>query len=173
MSHFGKEFAKIYDKSVDKIYRFIYLKVNSQEVAEDLASETFIRGWEAFRKAQNIQNPQAFLYQIARNLITDHYRRQAQATLVSVENVPQERLSANVKSLEEIAILTSDVERVKAALAKINNNYREVVVWYYLDEFTVPEIAKILNKSEEAVRVLIHRALKSLREQLEFGSNQA
>lgn len=167
MSHLGKEFGKIYDKSVDKIYRFIYLKVNSQEVAEDLTSDTFTRGWEAFQKqGAKIDNPQAFLYQIARNLITDHYRRQAQATFVSVENVPQARLNVNEKSLEEIAMLTSDVDQVKAALARVPDNYREVIVWYYLDEFTAPEIAKILNKSEEAVRVLIHRALKSLREQL-------
>lgn len=170
MSQLSKEFGKIYDKSVDKIYRFIYLKVNSQEVTQDLTSETFARGWEAFRKIQmtksKIQNPQAFLYQIARNLITDYYRQKAQATLVSVENVPQAHLNTNEKSLEEIAMLTSDVDQVKAALTLVPDNYREVIVWYYLDEFTVPEIAKILNKSEEAVRVLIHRALKSLREQL-------
>ena len=165
MSQLEKEFAKIYDKSVDKIYRFIYLKVNSQEIAEDLASETFTRGWEAFKKqGTKIDNPQAFLYQIARNLVTDYYRQKGQATLVSVENValPQN----NEKSLEEMAMLTSDVDRVKAALARVNDNYRDIIIWYYLDEFTVPEIAKILNKSEEAVRVVIHRALKALREEL-------
>ncbi|MBI2042643.1 MAG: sigma-70 family RNA polymerase sigma factor [Candidatus Nealsonbacteria bacterium] len=166
MSQLEKEFGKIYDKSVDKIYRFIYLKVNSQEIAEDLTSETFTRGWEAFQKqASKIDNPQAFLYQIARNLVTDQYRQKAQAQFVSMESVPQAQ--SREKSLEEIAMLTSDVGRIKAALAKVNDNYREIIVWYYLDEFTVPEIAKILNKSEEAVRVVIHRALKALRAELQ------
>ncbi len=52
---------------------------------------------------------------------------------------------------------------IKAALANINEDYREIIIWYYLDELSVPEIAKILNKSEEAVRVQIHRALEVLR----------
>jgi len=165
MSQLEKEFGKIYDKSVDKIYRFIYLKVNSQELAEDLTSETFVKGWEAFQKqTSQIDNPQAFLYQIARNLVTDQYRQNAQAQFVSLENAPQMRDTE--KGLEEMAMLTSDVDRVKAALANINDNYRDIIIWYYLDEFTVPEIARILNKSEEAVRVQIHRAINALREKI-------
>ncbi len=169
MANLSKNFGKIYDKYVDKIYRFIYLKVSSQEVAQDLTSEVFLRGWEAYKKAQNpkskIQNPQAFLYQIARNLVTDHYRQKGQAQLVSVENAsPMPDIGSD---LEEKAMINSDVDQVKAALVNINDDYREIIVWYYLDEFTVPEIAKILNKSEEAVRVSIHRALKALKNELQ------
>ena len=165
MSHSGKQFAKIYDKHVDKIYRFVYLKVNSREMAEDLTSEVFLRGWESFkRQGRKIDNVSAFLYQIARNLVTDHYRQKAQAQLVSVENVPQ--IADIGMDLEEKAMLNSDVSRIKAVLANIKDEYREIIVWYYLDEFTVPEIAKILNKSEDAVRVTIHRALKALKSEI-------
>ena len=72
----------------------------------------------------------------------------------------------NQKDLEEKALLTSDLEQVKAALAYIKEEYREVVVWYYLDELQVPEIAKMLDKSEGTCRVLIHRALKALKNEL-------
>ena len=165
MANLSKNFGKIYDKYVDKIYRFIYLKVSSQEAAQDLTSEVFLRGWEAYkRQGTKIDNPQAFLYQIARNLVTDYYRQRGQAQLVSVENVqPMPDIGSD---LEEKAMINSDVDQVKAALANINDDYREIIVWYYLDEFTVPEIAKILNKSEEAVRVSIHRALKALKNEL-------
>ena len=158
------KFSLIYDQFVNKIYRFVFIKVNSSELAEDITSETFTRCWESVKNGKDIQNVQAFLYRIARNLVTDQYRQNAQAQFVSLENAPQMRDTE--KGLEEMAMLTSDVDRVKAALANINDNYRDIIIWYYLDEFTVPEIARILNKSEEAVRVQIHRAINALREKI-------
>lgn len=164
MSQFQKQFGAIYDKYIEKIYRFVFLKVNSQEIAEDLTSETFTRGWESFKRQKcDIKNVQAFLYQIARNLVIDHYRQKGQAQLVSVDAMP---LLDESMDLEERAILKGEVSQVKAALANLKDDYREVIIWYYLDELSVPEIAKILGKSEEAVRVQIHRALNALKDQL-------
>jgi RNA polymerase sigma-70 factor (ECF subfamily) len=165
MSNLVKEFGKIYDKHVDKIYRFVYFKVNSTEIAEDLTSEVFLRGWQSFKeKGSKIENVTAFLYQIARNLVTDHYREKAQAVLVSTDNAPViPDLGIN---LEQKAMINSDIDRIKAVLTNIKDEYREIIIWYYMDEFTVPEIAKILNKSEDTVRVTIHRALKALKSEL-------
>ena len=167
MPNSRKIYSDIYDKYVDKIYRFIFLKVKSSEIAEDLCSEVFLRGWQAYKsqnekqKSQNkIENIQAFLYQIARNLLADHYRETGRAQLVSVEYAP---ITDSSQDLEEKALVQSDLEQVKAALANIKEDYREVIIWYYLDELQVPEIAKILDKSEGTCRVLIHRALKALR----------
>ena len=161
MSHLQKKFGEIYDKHIEKIYRFVFLKVSSQEIAEDLCSEVFVRGWESFRQEKcDIKNIQAFLYQIARNLVIDHYRQKGQAQLVSTDSLP---LIDEGMGLEEKFMLKSEVNEVKAALANINEDYQEVIIWYYLDELSVPEIAKILAKSEEAVRVQIHRALEALR----------
>ncbi len=174
MSQLRKQFSKIYDQNVERIYRFIFLKVSSQEIAEDLTSEVFTRGWQAYKDQRlktkdqkekcDIKNVTAFLYQIARNLIADHYRQKAQAQFVSMENVtPVVDTGVN---LEEQALLRSDFDGVRTALSNLKEDYREVIVWYYLDELKVPEIAKILGKSEEAVRVQIHRALNALREKL-------
>ncbi len=161
MSQLQRKFGEIYDKYIEKIYRFIFLKVNSQEIAEDLCSEVFTRGWESFKREKcDIKNIQAFLYQIARNLIVDHYRQKGQAQLVSTDSFP---IVEEGIDLEEKIIQKLEVNDVKAVLANINEDYREIIVWYYLDELSVPEIAKILDKSEEAVRVQIHRALEALR----------
>lgn len=161
MSQLQRKFGDVYDKHIDKIYRFIFLKVSSQEIAEDLSSEVFTRCWESFRdKKCDIKNMQAFLYQIARNLIVDHYRQKGQAQLVSVDSFPavEDNLDLEEKVMERI-----EVNDIKAALADINEDYREIIIWYYLEELSVPEIAKILSKSEDAVRVQIHRALSALR----------
>jgi len=164
MPNYRKIYSDIYDKHIDKIFRFVVLKVKSSEIAEDLTSEVFLRGWQSFKdKKGKIDNIQAFLYQIARNLITDHYRQEGKAQLVSVEYAS---ISDSNQDLEEKALLRSDLEQVKAALANIKEEYREVIVWYYLDELQVPEIAKMLGKSEGTCRVLIHRALKALKNEL-------
>ena len=164
MPNSRKTYSSIYDKYVDKIYRFVVLKVKSQEIAEDLTSEVFLRGWQSFKeKKDKIENMQAFLYQIARNLLADHYRQSSKAQLVSVEYAP---ITDSSQDLEEKAFLRSDLEQVKAALVNINEDYREVIIWYYLDELKVSEIAKMLDKSEPTTRVLIHRALKALRNEL-------
>ena len=165
MSNYRKAYSEIYDKYIKKIYRFVLLKVNSAEIAEDLTSEVFMRGWQAFKgNHDKVENVQAFLYQIARNLLADHYRQGAKAQLVSVEYAPP--LPDAKQDLEEMSFVQSDMEQVKAALVNINDDYREVIVWYYLDELKVSEIAKILEKSEPAVRVLIHRALHALKTEL-------
>jgi len=169
MKKLKKEFSKIYDLYIDKIYRFIFLKVNSQEIAEDLTSETFLRGWEAFRKAQNpttsqkIKNPQAFLYQIARNLVTDHYREKGKTQIVSAEYTP---IVDPREDLEEEAVLRSDINTVRLALVNLKEDYQNAIVWHYLDDLPISEVAKLLDKSEEATRVLLHRALKSLRQKI-------
>ena len=94
MANKRKEFGKIYDKHIDKIYRFIFLKVSSQEIAQDLCSETFLKGWEAYKNQKSnlknqkeIENVSAFLYRIARNLVTDHYRQKSRNQTVSTEFV--------------------------------------------------------------------------------------
>ncbi len=166
MANLHKAFGKIYDQYVDKIYRFVYLKVNSREIAQDLTSEVFVRGWHKFQEGKDdIKNMQAFLYQIARNLTVDHYRNKAQAQMVSTDNVV---LADNTgRTIEEKAFLDSEFEQVKASLAKINDDYRDMIIWYYLEELSVPEICQITGKSQEAVRVQIHRSLKALRKEIE------
>jgi len=157
-----KDFSEIYDKYIEKIYRFIFLKVNSQDIAEDLTSETFLRVFESF-KTNNIENPQAFLYRVARNLVTDHYREKGRTQVVSADYVsvvdPEE-------NLEKKAILNSDMEQVRFALSSLKEDYQNVIVWYYLDDLPIVEVARMLDRSEEATRVLLHRALKALKNEI-------
>ena len=163
MANLRKIFSRIYDQYIDKIYRFIFLKVNSQEIAQDLTSETFLRGWESFKNGNKIENPQAFLYQIARNLVIDHYREKGKTKVISAEyaQVADPRIN-----LEEKANLNSDFNMVKQALIDLKDEYQTVVIWHYLDNLSISEIARMLNKSEAATRVMLHRALKSLKNEI-------
>ncbi len=157
-----EQFSQIYDQYIDKIYRFVYLKVNSQETAEDITSKVFLRGWESFQKNRDsIENPSAFLYQIARNAVIDFYREKGRTNMVSTEYVVE--IKDPGANLQEKAILSSDVELVKSAMQNLKKDYQDVIIWHYLDGLNVAEIAGILEKPEGTVRVMLHRGLKELK----------
>ncbi|MDP3057622.1 MAG: RNA polymerase sigma factor [bacterium] len=166
-----ESFAALYDEHIKSIYRFIYFKVSSKEEAEDLASETFLKAWNYLSKIDNsnkIHNFKAFLYQIANNLVIDFYRKRSLLPISLNDgewedaNIPDGQLSGIDKIKKD-----DDVEELRKAFKKIPENYSTVVIWYYLEELEVMEIAKILGKSEGTVRVTIHRALKALKKVLE------
>jgi len=165
-----KIFSQIYDKYVGKIFRFIFVKVNSQEVTEDLCSETFLRCWETFKKDQKkIENIQAFLYQIARNLVVDHYREKGRTQIVSADCVPIIDPRADLEGETQV---NSDLDTIKFALTGLKEDYQEVIIWHYVNDLSIQEIANLTNKSEGAVRVMLHRALKSLKNELENNENK-
>lgn len=168
MANTKKNFSRVYDKNVRKIYRFIFLKVSSKETAQDLTSQTFLKAWEAFKKregnpGEKIENPSAFLYQIARNLVVDFYREKGRLEMVSTENLS---LADSETDLEKEASLRSDFNLARKALANLKDDYQNVIIWHYLDDMSTSKIAELLNKNEGAVRVMIHRALKRLRQEL-------
>jgi len=163
MKNLRKIFSKIYDRYIDKIYRFIFFKVNSQEIAQDLTSETFLKGWESFKNGTKIENPQAYLYKTARNLVIDFYREKGKVQIVSADNplIPDP-----APNLEEKAMLSSDLDQIRQALTELNDDYQNVIIWYYLDDLSISEISQMLGRTDDATRVLLHRALKTLKEKL-------
>ncbi|HOK00725.1 MAG TPA: sigma-70 family RNA polymerase sigma factor [Candidatus Pacearchaeota archaeon] len=164
MSNLKKEFSKIYDKYINQIYRFVFLKVNSKEIAEDITSETFLKVWESY-KNNKIENVSAFLYQVARNLITDYYRQKSRTQFLPLESVSIIDPSNNLKEISENK---SDIETIKSALFRLENeNYQNIIIWHYLNDLSIKEISKINNQSEGAVRVMLSRALKELKEIIE------
>ncbi len=165
MNNPRKAFSQIYDQCVEKIYRFIFLRVSSQEVAQDLCSETFLKGWQSFKENnKKIENPRAFLYQIARNLVIDHYREKGRTQIVSADYIS---IADPRADLEEETKVNSDLDTIKAVLVNLKDEYQEVVIWHYIDDLSITEIAKMLKKSEGTVRVTLHRALKAVRKEIE------
>lgn len=168
MLSYKQKFAKIYDKYVEKIYRYVFLKVNSSEIAEDLTSQVFLKGWNRIRRNQKnqkeIENIPAYLYQIARAEIANHHREKSRFPIIPVTT---DRIADPNPGLEEKSKLDSDMATVKNCLAKLSDNYQDVLIWKYLDGYANKEIAEMLGKSEGAVRVMLHRALKELKKKME------
>jgi RNA polymerase sigma-70 factor (ECF subfamily) len=151
-------FTELYNFYFEKIFRFIYYRVGHKEAAEDLCEEVFIK---VFRKISSLDNNSSFegwLYQIARNGVIDHYRDKKQTIpLEEVENTLE--YENNVLDLLKL----DEHQKILLKLLKqLKPDQQAVLKLKFLEDLENPEIARILNKSEGAIRVIQHRALLAL-----------
>ena len=159
-------FSEIYNSYLDKIYRFIYFKISSKESAEDLTSETFFKILNHLNSDKEIENLQAFIYQTARNLIIDHYRKNS-------KTVPLEGLEKFLPDNKNHHLINDDLRAIEKALSVLKDEYREIIILCHIDQLSAKEASQILQKPEGTIRVTLHRALKSLREKLDTEINSA
>lgn len=150
-------FGKIYDKFVDQIFRFVFYKVGSQTVAEDLTQNTFLKALEKIAQFRTNTNFQAWLYTIARNEVVDFYRtRKKTVELSSVSELIFE------DHINDITI-KDEVEKAYQALKNLSSEEQEVIVLHSVEGFSFDEIAAVTRKSAGSLRILKYRALLKLR----------
>lgn len=161
-----KDFIDAYDKYADAIYRYCFFRVYSKNLAEELTQETFMRMWGYLSKGKEVENMQAFLYRVARNLIVDSYRKAE--TRGKKEQSFNELLDYKKESLEPSYNGKEDVERdtllgeVVEAIKKLPQGYRDVLIMHYMEGLSPKEIAEILNTNPNNISVKIYKAIKKL-----------
>lgn len=150
----------IFDTYSPGIYRYALRLLGEPDLAQECMSETFGRFLAALHHGKGPDEYlRAYLYRIAHNWITDTYRRQPPPTLPI-----DERLACDTSD-EPPGIFTEELERqgVRAALALLTPEQRQVITLKYLEDWQNEEIARALNKPVGAVKSLQHRALAALR----------
>ena len=158
-------YGQFYDLYVKRIYRFIYFKVNSVSDSQDITSEVFLKLWQYLREGKEIKNLNAFIYIVARNLVVDFYRQRRQEALsINTDKAP-EIIDGRSDILKE-QMVDSDLQATIKGLDQLKDEYKEAIILKYFDELSISEIAEILNKSKGAVRVLLHRSLKALKDNI-------
>ena len=140
----------------DKIYKYIYFKVNNKTRAEDLTQETFIR----FLKSE-CNEPERYLYTIAGNLCIDEYRR-IKPVFTEDEDITQ------VEEVFEDKILEKQV--LANALKVLSDEDREMIVLRFVNEEPIGEIAKLYGISRFALTRKLNKAKNRLKEELERGT---
>jgi RNA polymerase sigma-70 factor (ECF subfamily) len=152
--------AEIYDLYQAELYRYAYRQLGDQQQAEDCVSETFSRFLAALRSGKGPRHYlRAYLFRIAHNWITDHFRR----SLPPEVPVDLEILSNDEQGLEESAIGRINQETVRSSLELLTPAQRQVIMLKYLEGWQNQEIAAALGKPVGAVKSLQHRGLAALR----------
>ncbi len=158
-------FEDAYRQCAQGIFRFIYFKVSDYELAKDFTADTFIRFWKQLVNGKEIQNNKAFLYFIAKGITIDYYRKKKHTKSVSLDII-DERLLGVIDTAEDTLSMKQELEQVYIKLKEIKKEYQDVLLLHYVEDLKISEIADVLNKKENTVRVLLHRALKVLKEKL-------
>ena len=146
-----------------KIFRYLYYRIGDIHIAEDLASEVFVRLIRS--STQNRPGSpvlQALLYKIARNLAIDHYRKpQAQQPVTLPETVQStdEPIDATVERRLDHQVLYKAVHALPF-------DQGEVIMLRFISAMSIAEAAQVMNCSEDAIKGLQRRALLSLRQVL-------
>ena len=155
-----RAFAALYDRHVDAVYRYAYFRLRVDAEAEDVTSEVFHRALVAIPRFEPRRPFLAFLYTIARNVITDRLRRERpEASFEDALAHP-----SDAPGPEELASAGDEVRRLRAAVAQLTTLQQEVIVLRYLEGRSTKETAVVIGKSESTIRGIQMRALAALRD---------
>jgi RNA polymerase sigma-70 factor (ECF subfamily) len=162
-----EELGRVYRTHVDAVYAFLAASVR-RAVAEDLTASTFervVRAWGSYDPGR--ASERTWILSIARNLLTDHYRRQHHRAALSTDEHPEllEQEGSGRPNLEQV--LSDDA--LRSWLAPLSDREREVVVLRYVLELSGTEVAAITGLSSPNIHQIASRALRRLRASAEAG----
>jgi RNA polymerase sigma-70 factor (ECF subfamily) len=152
-------FVALYHRYVNEIYGYLYNQIGDAHDAEDLTSETFLRLVRSLDSFAGRSSFRTWLYEIARNQLRDHWRRNGRRPRTSDLNGVAAPESEQAPSGNPAA------ERLgRAILEALPPNYRRVLELRVIEGRSVKHTAEELGKTEANVKVLTHRALKRAEE---------
>jgi RNA polymerase sigma-70 factor (ECF subfamily) len=161
----GEEAAliELYEWYKPRILRFLYYRLGDKHAAEDLTTEVFLRMLQNLPSFQFQGTPfQAWLFQIARNLVVDDFRKQRVRNHEPID----EMLVASEALPEEIAQGRMLKAKLRDALLELTADQLDVITLRFIAGQSIADVAQALDKSESAVKSLQARGLKTLEELL-------
>jgi RNA polymerase sigma-70 factor (ECF subfamily) len=157
----AEAFGQLYDHYVSGVFRFIYYRVGSQQLAEDLTSETFVRGLRAIQRF-NWQGKDfgAWLTTIARNLVADHFKSSRARLEIVAETIPEGKVAVASPEQEVLALISN--EMLFEAVNSLPNEQRDCILMRFIQGMSIAQTAAALGRSEGAIKQLQLRAVRSL-----------
>jgi RNA polymerase sigma-70 factor (ECF subfamily) len=169
-------FEALYRKYLAQVYSYAYYELRDHHDAEDATERTFLSALTGLSRFEERARPadgdgastfRVWLFQIARNAVAEQHRRRSRRREAPLEAAAS--VAATV-DLEADAVLHDDTTAAWRAVARLPGDRRRALILRFVDEMSTAEIAGVLGRSEGAVRVLIHRALRSVARDLDDPS---
>lgn len=163
-AHNADAFTELYRRHVNRVYRYLWSRVGDVGDAQELTAETFLALVKGISSYQGQSKFVTWLLGIAQHKAVDHFRRQRQTVplesvvgLAHPDGSPDEALTGRI-----------DLAQVRRALGSLSADRAEAITLHVFAGLSIAEVAQVMEKSEAAVRMLIHRAARDLRERLAF-----
>lgn len=160
-----RAFIQNYNETKDKVFSFFYFRLaQDSAVAEDLTSDTFLKAYDKFDTYREEYAFSTWVFTIARNTLTDHYRSVGKRDTVSLEEA--EDTPSTLFSPEEFSNTILERELIESAIAELTDLQQECIRRRFFEQQSTKEIAANTNTTEDNVRQSISRGIKKLRELL-------
>ena len=153
-------FANVYEQNAQQVYRYLLARVGRVALAEELMAETFVAALEGFDGYRGTGTRLAWLIGIARRKVADEYRAHRRERPLDEARFV---VSAEEDSPHQVVVGRLQGERVLVLLQKLTADRREALSMRLFGGLTARETGEVMGKSEAAVKMLVHRALRDLR----------
>lgn len=156
-------FAQLYEEHFDKIYRYVALRIGNKTEAEDVTQQVFLNALRSISSFKWKGAPfSTWLFRIAHNLVVDYLRKRAKRVIIPLDDSLVDSDSNPQKMTEQ----RLDIEQLISATERLTAAQREVISLRFAGELSVAEVAKIMDKSQGAVKALQYSAVVALRKVL-------
>lgn len=157
----AEAFGQLYDHYAAGVFRFVYYRVGSRQLAEDLTSETFARGLRSIQRF-NWQGKDfgAWLTTIARNLVADHFKSSRSRLEIITDTLPENKATAPSPEEDVLSLISNEL--LYDAVNQLPKEQRDCVLMRFIQGLTIAQTAAALGRSEGAVKQLQLRAVRGL-----------
>ncbi len=163
-------FAQLYEEHFDRIYRYLALRIGDKIEAEDMTQQVFLNALQSISSFKWKGVPfAAWLFRIAHNQVVDYLRKKQRRVAVPLD----ETLVSSDSNPQLMAERSLDIEQLLVAAGRLTEAQREVISLRFAGGLSVAQVAKIMGKSQGAVKALQHSAIVTLRKVLLVGKNEA
>ena len=160
------DFTELYRTHLRDVYSYSYYRVGNHHDAEDLTEQTFLQAYRHFERAQRESNGRPlrpWLIRIAHNLAANYYRDRSRRPQTQLEDAS---VVSAPHSTEDLAEGREELKEVLDGVAQLPEDRREALIMRFALGMENREIARALDRSEGATKVLIHRAIRQLEQGL-------
>ncbi len=160
-------FAQLYEEHFDKIYRYVAFKIGDKIEAEDMTQQVFLNALQSISsfKWKGISFA-AWLFRIAHNQMVDYLRKKTRHVAAPLD----ESLVSSDSNPQLMAEHSLDIEQLLLATRRLTKAQQEVISLRFAGGLSIVQVAKIMGKSQGAVKALQHSAIAALRRAFSVGN---
>ncbi len=157
----SEDFDRIVAQYQTEIYKAIFYRVRSEDVAEELTQQTFIQAFGSIDKLQKIGALKSWLYRIALNKIRDYFRKRKLLSFIKPFGFRAENDAAAVNDTPLENLLQKEFwNKIDRFIDGLPEKEKEIFTLRYLDNLAIKEIAAVQGRNENTVKTHLYRALK-------------
>ncbi|UCH50725.1 MAG: sigma-70 family RNA polymerase sigma factor [Chloroflexota bacterium] len=172
IAHHGiSGFTALYEEHMSYVFRYINYRVSNRNEAEDLTSLVFEKALAAFHRYDSKKSaPQTWLLTIARNTVTDYFRKSSGRNTLPLENAFS--IESDDPSPQEETERREEYQRLQFCLAALPQREKEIISLKFGGELNNRQIASMVGLSENNVGTILFRAVCKLRNCFKDWSNE-